>query len=651
MCGIAGILRLRDVAPIDPEQLKSMLAPLSSRGPDGTGVYISGPVGLAHARLSIIDLAGGTQPIHNEDRTVWVVFNGEIFNYIELRTELEAQGHRFYTQSDTEVIVHLYEQHGLEFVHKLNGQFAIALWDDARQRLILLRDRPGILPLFYSHTPGRLLFGSEIKALLPALESKPGLNAFALDQVFTFWSAIGDATLFDGIKQLPPGHMLVAEGAHVAVHRYWEWSFAEPGNYLPGTVDELSDQLLELMRDATRIRLRADVPVAAYLSGGLDSTALVALMCDQGVRPNTFSLGFADARLDETDFQIEAAKHFGVTHRAYRVDDAHIRNGFVAAVWRAETPFLRCAPIPMMALSGHAHRNDCKVVLTGEGADEVFGGYDLFKEAKIRRFWAKRPDSAWRPRLLQRLYPYLDLTSARSQSYSEAFFGSGLADSGSAFFAHAPRWQTTAQCKAFFSAETKARITGDLLHGLEQQLPAEFSRWDPFNQSQYVEAKTLLANYLLCTQGDRMLMANSVEGRFPYLDHRVIEFANALDPRLKMHVLDEKYLLKKALGAMLPAGVLSRKKQPYRAPDSQAFAAGESLDWVEDALSSHRLKDSGYFDADKVRLLWRKVQAGRAMSAKDSMAFVGVLSTQVWHRLFVDGQSGFDASVHGMGVR
>ena len=638
MCGIAGILNLQPGAAIQPHELETMLAPLVNRGPDGRGVHLreAERIGLGHARLSIIDLEGGAQPIHNEDRTVWVVFNGEIFNYIELRAELEKSEHRFYTRTDTEVLVHLYEEHGPGFVERLNGQFAIALWDSKARRLLLVRDRPGILPLFYSQDGGRLVFASEVKSILTALPHRPQLNAAALDQVFTFWSPVGSATMFEGIEQLPPGHLLVAEDGRISIRPYWEWSFREPGDYLAGTADDLAQELHELLRDATRIRLRADVPVGAYLSGGLDSTALVALMCEGGVEPNTFSLAFADPRLDESRFQQEAAAHFGVNHRTIRVDTDHIRRGFVQTVWRAETPFLRCASIPLMALSGLAHRSDCKVVLTGEGSEEVFGGYDLFKEAKIRRFWARQPESRWRPRLLQRLYPYLDITAARGQAYSEAFFGSGLQGSDGPFFAHEPRWKTTAQGKGLFSAETRQRIGDDSIVDFAHTLPKGFDRWDPFDQAQYVEAKTLLAGYLLSTQGDRMLMANSVEGRFPYLDHRVIEFANALDPRLKMRVLNEKYLLKRAVGALLPASIVAREKQPYRSPDSQAFEAS-GIEFVEEVLSEPSLRRTGYFDANRVQLLWRKVRAGRAVSYKDSMTFVGVLSTQVWHGLFVEG--------------
>lgn len=638
MCGLAGILNLEPGAPVRPDELAAMLVPLAHRGPDGTGTFLVEPVqvGLAHARLSIIDLAGGAQPIRNESGSVQVVFNGEIFNYIELRAELEQAGHRFYTRTDTEVLVHLYEEHGLRFVDRLNGQFAIALWDGDARRLVLARDRAGILPLFHARDGGRLVFASEIKSLLRGLSRRPGMNRAALDQVFTFWSPVGTATLFDGVEQLPPGHLLVAERGRITMERYWDWTFGLPGEYRRGSVADLARELDALLGDATRIRLRADVPVGAYLSGGLDSTALVALMREGGIAPNTFSLAFEDPGLDESAFQREAADFFGVRHRTIRVGEGDIRAGFVETVYRAETPFLRCAPIPLMALSRLAHANDCKVVMTGEGSDEVFGGYDLFKEAKIRRFWARQSASKWRPRLLQRLYPYLDITSARGQAYSEAFFGTGLAEAGTAFFAHEPRWRTTAQGKALFSDETRQAIREDAVGQFGRSLPREFASWDPFNQSQYVEAKTLLANYLLSTQGDRMLMANSVEGRFPYLDHRVIEFANALDPRLKMHVLNEKYLLKKAVGARLPPAILARKKQPYRSPDSRAFEA-ERDDFVAEALSEASLRRAGYFDAARTQLLVRKVRAGRAVSYKDSMTFIGVLSTQVWHALFVEG--------------
>lgn len=634
MCGIVGIADLGGKGVINRDDLGRMVALQHSRGPDGVGFYTDDLVGLGHSRLSIIDLAGGAQPIHNEDQTVWVTFNGEIFNYVELRAELEAAGHRFYTRTDTEVLVHLYEQHGDTFVQQLNGQFAFALWDARRKRLLLVRDRAGILPLFYSEDNSRLLFASTIKSILEVRSRSPSLDPTALDEVFTFWTPVAGRTMFTGIKQLPPGCMLVMENGKTLQKCYWQWSFRQPGDYLEGDVPTLAAKLRELLLDATRIRLRADVPVGAYLSGGLDSTALVALTLQAGVQPDTYSLSFADPALDESAHQLTAARHFSVNHSTLKISDNDIQCAVARAVYHAESTILRCAPVPMMALSGHVRAQSCKVVLTGEGADEVLGGYDVFKEAKLRRFWARQPHSAWRPRLLQRLYPYMDLTAQRAQTYSEAFFGRNL-DAKAAFFAHMPRWRTTAQCKMMFADDFAKRIEANCFESLAATLPDELPQWDVFNQAQYVEARTLMSNYLLSSQGDRMLMANSVEGRFPYLDHRVIEFANALDPRLKMHVLNEKYLLKRAVRDLLPPDTTQRKKQPYRAPDAKAFAGTASC-WIDRVLDPGSVKEARYFDSDRVELLLQKVKAGRAISQRDSMAFVGVLSTQLLHKIFIE---------------
>jgi asparagine synthase (glutamine-hydrolysing) len=267
MCGIAGILSSGAAAPPRPDELRAMIGQLHHRGPDGTGTYCQGPMGLAHARLSIIDLAGGDQPIHNEEQSVWVVFNGEIFNYIELRADLERAGHRFYTHSDTEVIVHLYEQHGDDFVQHLNGQFAIALWDTRRQRLVLARDRTGIRPLFHTTVNGRLLFASEAKALFDSAGVPRRLDPLALAEVFTFWAPIGTRSVFEGVQSLPPGHLMVVEGGKSATHCYWDWDFpTEPVESTRSAAD-YADELRALMVDAVRLQLRADVPVGAYLSG------------------------------------------------------------------------------------------------------------------------------------------------------------------------------------------------------------------------------------------------------------------------------------------------------------------------------------------------------------------------------------------------
>ena len=650
MCGVAGIAALSAWTLISEPDVRRMLPALRHRGPDDSGVYLDphGRIGLGHTRLSIIDLAGGAQPMTNEDRTVWVSFNGEIFNYLELREVLLKAGHRFSTHSDTEVIVHAYEQYGDDFVRHLNGQFAIALWDENRQRLLLVRDRVGILPLFYTRQGERLLFASEIKALLPLLPEAPRISPAALDQTFTFWAPRSPHTLFEGIFEVPPGRLLALENGQVRESVYWDWRFPEQGEYLTGSDAELTEQLYELLADATRIRLRADVPVGAYLSGGLDSSALVALIRRHSAAPlKTFSIGFEDKSLDESIFQQQLVEHLGVEHHRVFCHNRDVAEDFPATVFHAETAILRTAPTPMRRLSGLVRASGYKVVLTGEGADEALGGYDLFKEAKIRQFWARHPQSEWRPLLLKALYPYLETAGAQAKTYLRNFYGIGLDDPHQPGFSHLPRWFTTAQCKVFFSPELNAALREDAATRLTEQLPPAFGRWHPFNRAQYLEAKTLLGSYLLCSQGDRMLMANSVEGRFPFLDHRVIEFANRLHPRLKMRALNEKFLLKQAMAAHLPRRILERHKQPYRAPDIPAFFSGRPPAYVDDLLSEEKLKRYGYFDAKKVGFLLNKARRGSAIAYKDNMALVGILSTQLCHDHFIER---FSQTIREMGA-
>jgi asparagine synthase (glutamine-hydrolysing) len=637
MCGLAGILNLKQAAHPQRAELARMIGMIRHRGPDGSGFHQEAMIGLAHVRLSIVDLATGTQPIHNEDNTLWVVFNGEIFNYLELREDLEQRGHRFYTHSDTEVIVHLYEEYGLDFPTRLNGQFAIALWDAPRERLVLVRDRVGILPLFYSEQNGRLLFASEIKAILVANGVAAVPNPVALDQLMSFWSPVSPQTMFDGVYEVAPGEIVWVERGKQEKKRYWDWLYPEAGACRSSEPEALAEELRALLVDATRLRLRADVPVGSYLSGGLDSSILASVIHrDGGVPLRTFSLGFSDESLDETVFQNEMVQHLGAQHSYIRCGPGDIAQDFVETIWHTELPVLRTAPTPLKRLSSLVRASDYKVVLTGEGADEVFGGYDIFKEAKIRRFLAMNPASTWRPLLLKRLYPYLDLGQGRGSSYLDAFFGVGRDQPDVPWFSHLPRWLSTAKCKEFFSAELRQTLTDDPVSLLSRTLPPAIGNWHPFHRGQYLEAKMLLPGYLLPSQGDRMLMANSVEGRFPYLDHRVIEFANCLHPRLKMRVLNEKYLLKRAMHRYIPNTIFKRHKQPYRAPNIPAFFQPKVAEYVEELMGERKLREYGYFDPAKTALLMRKIGQGRAVGNKDNMAFVGMLSTQIWHYLFIE---------------
>lgn len=647
MCGIAGFSGPDVSADAERSVLERMIHTLAHRGPDGFGFHAEPGVGLAHARLSIIDLATGDQPIHNERRTVWTVFNGEIFNYVELRKDLEALGHRFYTHSDTEVIVHLYDRYGDDFVQHLNGQFAIAVWDSERQRLVLARDRAGIRPLFHTRSGGRIWFASEIKSLLAVLPECAQLNPLGLMQTLTYWSAVDPDTLYQGVQSLPPGCLLAIErDGTETLTRYWDWTFptaqeTSPSRY-PHSIEHATAELRELLIDAVRLQLRADVPVGAYLSGGLDSSGIVALIrgfTDTPVR--TFSVAFEDGEYDESEYQQAMVRHLGTDHTTLRCTRRDIGEAFPRLIRHTETPVLRTAPVPLMLLAGSVRQHGYKVVLTGEGADEVFGGYDLFKEAKVRRFWARQPNSRLRPRLLERLYGYLHNSPVSNPAFAQSFFGQGMEHLQRPIFAHVPRWTTSQRALSFLSPELRASAAGwDPLTAYEDTLPSAIQSWSPLARDQYVEAKSLLAGYLLSSQGDRVAMANSIEGRFPYLDHRLIEFANKLPPSFKIRGMTEKHILRRALAdpvsgtgqALLLDDIVNRTKQPYRAPDSQSFFFdGKPLDYVADLMSESRIRDAGYFDAGAVNRLVEKCRQGRATGFADNQAFVGILSTMLVH--------------------
>jgi asparagine synthase (glutamine-hydrolysing) len=614
-----------------------MTGALSHRGPDDRGFYGNSRIGLGHARLSIIDLAGGAQPMPNASRSVWITFNGEIFNYLELRGELIAKGHRFSTQSDTEVILHLYEEEGERCVERLNGQWAFAIWDEPRRRLFLSRDRIGVRPLFYTQTTDSFLFASEIKALFTCPEVSRELDLEALDQIFTFWCTLPPRTAFKSIRQLPPGHSMLVEDGQLRLWPHWRLELNPERGCKEESEQKHADELLALLHDAVRIRLRSDVPVGAYLSGGLDSTLVTALTNKlAGNHLRSFSVAFDDPSLDESSYQQQASSFLGTEHSTVQCSSDDIARAFPEVIRHAEQPILRTAPAPMFLLSRLVRDSGFKVVLTGEGADEMLGGYDIFKEVKIRLFWMRNPQSRLRPQLLRRLYPYMESIQRQPASYLANFFQVGPQYQGP-FFSHLPRWQLTAKAKAFFSDSTRAALGRyDAMAELESALPEAYRGWDPFLQAQFLESNYLLPGYILSSQGDRMAMAHSVEGRFPFLDHRVVEFASRLPVRMKMKVLDEKHLLKRCARGLIPAAVTQRRKQPYRAPDGECFLEAGACEYVDELLSPDCIRRNGVFDAEAVTKLRAKFRAGRAIGAKDNMALVGILSTQLLIQQFVD---------------
>ena len=637
MCGIAGALLLGGDSELpDPAR---MVATLRHRGPDGIGCFRSPVCALANARLSIIDLETGDQPVANEDESVWTVLNGEIFNFIELRAELQSLGHQFRTRSDTEVIVHAYEQYGERFVQHLSGQFALALWDVRRQRLLLARDRVGIRPLFYARIGGRLLFGSEVKSILAVAPEAAALDEQGLAQVFTFWGTVGERTVFRDVRSLAAGHMLIVERGAERLEHYWDWSFPRGQGRTDLTLDEAGERMHELLSKVVREQLRSDVPVGAYLSGGLDSAGIAALAREAVGTLQTFSITFEDPEFDESGYQRQMAEFLGVRHSAFCCAARDIGEVFPQLIWHTETPVLRTAPAPLMLLSRHVHRQGFKVVMTGEGADEVFAGYDLFKEGKIRRFWARQPHSARRPELFSRLYPYLMHSPVANRHFARLFFGQGLTELDNPFYAHLTRWSTTRGIFKLLSPELLASLSSvKPEEALTRELPADFMAWSDLARDQYIEIKTLLEGYLLSSQGDRVSLAHSVEGRVPYLDHRIIEFANSLSPRYKLRGLHEKVLLRRALRGEVPQAIVNRVKQPYRAPDSRCFFHGEKpLPYVQELMSPTNLRRSGYFRPDAVERLLEKCRTGRARGAGDNMAFVGVLSTLLLQEQFFRG--------------
>jgi len=620
--------------------LRRMILTLRHRGPDEIGFYRDEHVGLAHARLSILDLEGGRQPIRNEEGSVWIAYNGEVYNYPELRRNLIHKGHHFHTRTDTEVLVHLYEELGADLVRELNGQFAFALWDKRRRVLMLARDRLGIAPLYYTVAGGTLWFASEIKALLlpEAVQARP--DPIGLDQLFTFWATLPPRTVLEGIRELPPAHILTLRAGELDVHRYWQLDFPnrDEGRSYPEPEEYHAAKLLDLLRDAVKIRLRADVPVASFLSGGLDSSIVSALakrFYNSSLK--TFSVRFADPAYDEGSFQQTMSAFLDTEHRELACTQADIGRIMPDIVRHAEKPLIRTAPAPLYLLAGMVRRQGLKVVLTGEGADEVLGGYDLFREMKIRRFWARQPGSQFRPRLLQRLYPYLPNWPRGAPGYLEAFYRLRLEATERPGYSHLPRWDTTAWIKQFFSADLKATLGGyDAAVELEAALPLRFGAWDPLAQAQYLEIETLLAGNLLCSQGDRMVMAHGVESRPPFLDHRLVEFGAALPPGLKVRGLTEKYLLKQMARPYLPPGITQRSKQAYRAPDSVAFFGSETPEYLNELLSERHLAQTGYFDPAAVGRLLRKCRAGGPLGARENLAVVGIITTLLWHDLFIE---------------
>jgi asparagine synthase (glutamine-hydrolysing) len=535
MCGIAGYFNSNgEMVPKEP--IESMLVTVRHRGPDGFGVYYGDRCILGHARLSILDLEGGWQPIFNEDDTLVVTYNGEIYNYLEIRNQLEGKGHRFYTKSDTEVIVHAFEEWKFDCPKKFNGQFAFAIWDLKDKSLFLCRDRLGVRPLFYTWVGHTFIFASEIKSILASGFVSPNPTFQGIDQVYAVWANIFPTTLFE-ISTVPPSHSMLVTSR--------ELPQSDTGNYLCVNMKiYLRTTALKGVAsfgEVGEITSEADVPVGAYLSGGLDSaltTTLARKWTNSSLK--TFSLEFSDPRFDESIYQREMVNYLQTDHSSIRCTEKDIIDNIDDVIWATERPLLRTAPIPMFLLSKLVRSEKFKVVITGEGADEFFLGYDIFKEAKVREYCSRRPDSRIRPVLLGKLYPYL-FQDPRTAKFQEAFFLQHFMETSDPFYGHRLRWNLNARIRDFYSPDMRNHVQENFDESLFRNLPSGFRAMPPLERTQMVEIETFLSGYLLSSQGDRMSMAHSVEGRFVFLDHELIEFASKISTKKKMQGLQEKH--------------------------------------------------------------------------------------------------------------
>ena len=638
MCGIAGTYTRGGAEP-SRALLLAMAGELRHRGPDGTGLYVDGPLGMISNRLAIVDLEGGNQPLSDEHGRFWVIQNGEIYNYVELQAELRGLGHRFRTKCDTEVIAHAYEEWGVGCLDRFNGDFALAIWDREREELFLARDRFGVRPLFLAEAGGDFCFASEAKALLRHPAATRELDPAGLVESFMLWTSLPDRSAFVGVRELPAAHyvMVGPDGAGPET-RWWDLDFSEPGS--PSSDAELIEELRELLEDATRLRLRADVPVAAYVSGGLDSSAIAAIAKAQMDEPLVaFGVGFSDPRFDESEYQQRIAAELGIDFHHTVVDSRAIAELLPRAVELSEKPTLRTALTPLLRLSASVREAGLKVVTTGEGADELFAGYDIFREDKVRRFWAREPSSELRPLLLRRLNRFLAADLSKSGAFLNGFYARRLLELDDPLYSHRLRFDNTGRCLRLFSSGVLERAAADRdpLERLERSLPSGFGDFSPLGRAQYLEISTFLQGYLLHSQGDRMLMGHSVEGRFPFLDYRVAELAARLPSRIRLRGLEEKYALRKAVESYLPEEIHRRPKRPYRAPIGEVFAGPEAPDYVRELLAADRIHGAGLLDPAAVGRVVAKFDAsgGKRVSETDEMALVGALSLMLLHERLV----------------
>jgi asparagine synthase (glutamine-hydrolysing) len=628
MCGIAGIFSL-DGSPIDRQILEAMTAAIAHRGPDGSGFYIDEGIGLGHRRLSIIDLAGGAQPIGNEDSSIQVVFNGEIYNYLELRKQLIKKGHRFRTASDTEVIVHGYEEWGIECVTRFNGMFAFALWDSHRRALLLARDHLGIKPLYYTRIGNTVCFASEMKAFLRHPQFERRMDFESLSQLFTLRYVPSPMTLFAGISKLPPAHSAVITDSGIAVRRYW----TTPPSVRRGRQEgELVEEYRSLLQDAVRLQMRSDVPVGLFLSSGIDSGVLLALMREQtNAAVHTFTIGFEDGdRTNETEDARKLSAHFESDHSELVIGAADYRQYYERYLWDLEEPVGNESAAAFYFVSMLARRK-VKVALTGQGADEPWAGYDRHRAARFSSIYAALPHT-----LTSRVIRPLVERFSRTEQLRRAVVSLNEPDVLSRLI----------KIYSFYSEGMKRQLFQPWLlervsaNGVEARRAlsgwhADVASLDPLTQILYLDTRTNLPDDLLMVN-DKTSMANSLESRVPFLDYRLVEFVESLPPKMRLRRMCGKYLHKKAVEKWLPKEVVYRRKKGFSNPVDQWLRNSMSK-YVQDCLLAEGSAVKQYFNPEYIRRLVADHTAG----AQNYMRHIYLLvSFELWHQRFMSQRAG-----------
>jgi asparagine synthase (glutamine-hydrolysing) len=632
MCGIIGIYGQQLDIPKQVPQIKKMVSTLLHRGPDAWGYYASRNAILGHTRLSIVDLSGGHQPMQVGDFIV--SFNGEIYNYIELKKELEDLGVHFDTNSDTEVLLRAFITYGTDCFKKFNGQFAALIWNRKDKELTIVRDRFGIRPLYYMLHEGCYYFGSEMKVF----DQIPGFQReYDPQQLFMhglLWNTYGAHTVYKHIYSLPGGSFAFFKNGKLHEEKkYYELGESFKPNH--SNYKDTEEAFKSLLDDAVQLRLRSDVPVGAYLSGGIDSSVILSLISKHNKKTyKTFSIAFEDKEYDESEYQKEMAKRINTEHHAITITYDKVDQAFPDAIYHTERPVFRTAPTPLYLLSELVREQDIKVVLTGEGADEMLWGYDSFKEVRLLEFWSRFPDSKYRPLLIKKLYPHLNHYKDEGQfgmmrMFYEDFIGDITNDLASGNI----RVHNNKILLNYFDKSLGLKYNqGEVLNAFRQGMPSNFNQFSSLQKNQYLEMRSLLAGYLLSSQGDRMSLAHSVEGRYPFLDHRVVDMLFVTNSEFKLRGFNQKYLLKQAYSADIPESIVNRPKRPYMSPDLKSFFRNGQL--TENArffLNETIIKDYGVFNTKWVSRFLNKFEQGvpENIGYRDNMIITFLLSAQI----------------------